>query len=1195
MLDAEVYIDIANALKNKKINVPLSELEIDELDEQKLKYDNHYFSELFRYALISNNQQVIELLMAKRQDLSNIKDSNSHSLLHKAVIEGRKKVVKSLLERGVKANINDNSARIPLHYAVKKNKQDIVQLLIQHGANPNAKDEYSKTPFNEAIIRNHIDIVKLLISKADLNAKDEHGETPLHYVVKKNKQDIVQLLIQHGADLNDKDKRGRTPLDAAITYDHLNIVRILINSGAKINNNTLLYAAKKGDKDMIESLILRDASINVLDDAWETPLHIAVRQNNTDITQLLLLNKANVNIQDSDNETPLHIAARQNNEDIINLLIFYRANVNVQNSIGETPLHIAIKQDNENITESLISNGANIDNKLDLLRKFTDKGCIKVVKLLIDNKGIDLNAKDENNKGNTLLHVAAEKNHEDIARLLIENGADIDAQNNNGYLPLDYAISCGSADIVQLLIDKGAKVNISDNDLFLYSIKYNFKNVVEYLIDEVEDVNTTYSDYGTLLHYAAKKGYEDIVKSLICRNANANIPDVTLKTPLHYATEKGNINIVKLLILGGAHVDAKDIDGRTPLFLAVYNNNEGIVILLIANGANVNIHDNFLNTLLHYAAYRNVRYHIVELLVMRGADVNVHNQRDLTPIDIATNENNTEVVDLLRNGMQKTVGDLISIIKKINNCNNSGEDIDKALAQVRQRFDYNHRFGLSFENCPKLSLCLNDNVDLIKNISGINNTSYIRGNVTGVGLGLFAYFLLSKSMCFSSNKIIPNSKDKLFDSIYANDIKETLRLLKLGVNPNMIGKYQTPIHVAVLRCSIPIVKMLVEYGADINALNYEKNTALDLAVHQQDQDMVIILLDYGALIDIGNVPTIYAAALHKEKEIIKLLYDRGASIDAQNNEGRTALFFAVSSDSVEIANLLLRLEAKVNIRDHDGNFPIHLSVSHAKNIDMVELLYDYGADLDAQDHKGKTVLSLATAYDAKDKKDEEDMQDIISFLLAKNASSNIRDHDGNFPIHLAIEQMRHPVIIEKLLIANKDNINYTNMAVLTPLNLAVKCGNLDAVFILAQYSSVTNIGYALATATKNQMAYPAIEGVLLRCMLDHNVKDGIKLISTGSVVLGEIESKESLQPVSVKPFKFPILKRKNSSDCSSNTKSITTHSSYYSVDTKHSSIVSFKSCSSTSTDLCNRFNYLLDSDQLGSDSVVPAIKRVRFK
>ncbi|XGA08618.1 MAG: hypothetical protein U0X86_000881 [Wolbachia endosymbiont of Xenopsylla cheopis] len=122
-------------------------------------------------------------------------------------------------------------------------------------------------------------------------------------------------------------------------------------------------------------------------------------------------------------------------------------------------------------------------------------------------------------------------------------------------------------------------------------------------------------------------------------------------------------------------------------------------------------------------------------------------------------------------------------------------------------------------------------------------------------------------------------------------------------------------------------------------------------------------------------------------------------------------------------------------------------------------------------------------------------------------------------------------------------------------------------------------------ATENEVVYPTIERVLLQCIKDRNIKDGIKHISVDSVILREVECSKLPEHKTRELF---MPKRKRSND-SSSTKS----SSFYSISTQSSS-ASFKSYSSISTGLCDKFNNLLDFDQFKYDSTLPVVKRVKI-
>ncbi|WP_425384372.1 ankyrin repeat domain-containing protein [Wolbachia endosymbiont (group B) of Eupithecia inturbata] len=77
----------------------------------------------------------------------------------------------------------------------------------------------------------------------------------------------------------------------------------------------------------------------------------------------------------------------------------------------------------------------------------------------------NINDTDLNDDGNTPLHVAVSKEHQDIVELLLNaSGIDVNIQNNQGNTPLHIAISKGNEELVRLLLSKGAKINIKNKD-----------------------------------------------------------------------------------------------------------------------------------------------------------------------------------------------------------------------------------------------------------------------------------------------------------------------------------------------------------------------------------------------------------------------------------------------------------------------------------------------------------------------------------------------------------------------------------------------------------------------------------------------------------------------------------------------------------------------------------------------------------
>ena len=85
------------------------------------------------------------------------------------------------------------------------------------------------------------------------------------------------------------------------------------------------------------------------------------------------------------------------------------------------------------------------------------------IQVFLDSGLVDVNARDEDNDYRVPLYVAAERNHLEVAQLLISSGADVNAKDSiNGYTPLHMTAWGKSLEVAQLLISSGADVNLRD-------------------------------------------------------------------------------------------------------------------------------------------------------------------------------------------------------------------------------------------------------------------------------------------------------------------------------------------------------------------------------------------------------------------------------------------------------------------------------------------------------------------------------------------------------------------------------------------------------------------------------------------------------------------------------------------------------------------------------------------------------------
>jgi ankyrin repeat protein len=143
-------------------------------------------------------------------------------------------------------------------------------------------------------------------------------------------------------------------------------------------------------------------------------------------------------------------------------------------------------------------------------------------------------------------------------------------------------------------------------------------------------------------------------------------------------------------------------------------------------------------------------------------------------------------------------------------------------------------------------------------------------------------------------------------------------------------------------------------------------TLLTCAAREGHVDLVKLLLNAGADVDAKDnrgTTALMKATREGHKETAKLLLDRGANVHAKNRFRSTALRFASLGNCKEILELLLDRGADVDAKDGEGFTPLMTQVlASCGRIEMVELLLDRGADIHARDKNGSTVLMLAVIF-----------------------------------------------------------------------------------------------------------------------------------------------------------------------------------------------------------------------------------------
>ena len=301
---------------------------------------------------------------------------------------------------------------------------------------------------NLAISRDRLANARALIELGAPQLINHHGESPLHLAASKGLDDIAALLLERGADPTDVDDEGLTALHVALLGGHQSLARKLVDAGAFVD---LDAAAGLGDLKKVQRFLTRYASeAAILTKRASQALSFAAACGELEAIELLLAIGADVNAT-ANHQRPLYYAIQNGHSRSTEALLAAKAGTSFDIyhrgwSPHEPRLHRVVRT-----------------QKVDDLRR-----------LLTTGLDVDLYDGEER----TALHIAARDGHLEVARLLLDAGATINARTGSPVVPpcpplffdtdplletpLHFAARAGHIDMLGFLIDQGAKVNLED-------------------------------------------------------------------------------------------------------------------------------------------------------------------------------------------------------------------------------------------------------------------------------------------------------------------------------------------------------------------------------------------------------------------------------------------------------------------------------------------------------------------------------------------------------------------------------------------------------------------------------------------------------------------------------------------------------------------------------------------------------------
>lgn len=712
--------------------------------------------------------------------------------------------------------------------------------------------------------------------------------------------------------------------------------------------------------------------------------------------------------------------------------------LSMRDSSNQTLLHIAIHFEHYDIVNFLIQQSLPINDDYNL---FNMSPLLKAIK----------------------------ENHLDIAELLLDYGADIEAVNSQYGTPLIYAIEHQSFEMVKILLDYGASVDTQNSQKMsplLKAVQYDSELIVEILLQnhanpyarwpihdalqlaqlnskpKISELIELYQDKH-FHHWISLQGAfdnDDIFRLqqlihenpfyLSCRNLSGN-------TLLTLSSQEKRTAMVQMLLQEGASVKHLNNSGQSALICALkvnnyLNDNFQSAQLLIQNGASVECRNFKGKTPLMQIFDISHSLEPLEFLVQNGADIHARDYNDTClfwhALEYASFHPSTSSFNIVKFLLKKGVQPDIS-------CSPHHTEFPlltacKQLELVKILLDYGAN---PLENSPDLPPPFYSFIEYFHRSFCVDKNSS------------------SFPFCYSKNR--PEQEERIFLLLLQNSYAQ-------DKNHSMVLSYITSFFDSIQNGQLDKVQSILTFSPFFLTITNSLNQSpLHVAVQHQKHDIIQLLLQRECPLDtpdsFGVTPLILAIK-NGFYDIATQLLEWGASTFTQDHLHLTALDYSQQHDPVNelFVDSLIQFQKIEKAsqdfeRTHQQRFETFVQLIQCGDLDKIQsLIVPNDPCFERQDCNGDTLLHLSL---------RQGQYLISQFFLEEGASPLYINKFNETPLIIASQQKNIDIYIFQLLFLNGADADTFDAHSNSPLFYAfMNSLSIEVFSLILDYTDVSN-------------------------------------------------------------------------------------------------------------------------------------------